>query len=147
MELAREGIRCSFNVWASGRPFWRVREFSRVRGARFHAAVFLDGPFLSPLSSLPLFPLISIADGADADAPAVSSVALLCSAWLLDLLHLATQRLCPSLPLPSLPSRAVRSHPSVFPLSVRPRPSVSGAPLSILSRCRSGDKNQALYSL
>lgn len=86
---------CFITVWASGRPFWRVREFDCVLGARFHAAVFLDGPFLS----LPLFPLISIADGRRRRA---SGLLRRSAAWLLDLLHLATQRLCPSLP-PSLP--------------------------------------------
>ena len=54
-------------------------------------------PLPSPLSLSPT------------NAPAaVSSVALLCSAWLLDLLHLATQRLCSS------------SHPSVFPRLAAP---------------------------
>ena len=103
------------NVWASGRPFWRVREFDCVLGARFHAAVFLDGPFLS----LPLFPLISIADGRRRRA---SGLLRRSAAWLLDLLHFGYAAALPF--PPSFPSSLhSQSHPSVF------RP--SGAPPSL----------------
>ena len=86
-----------------------MREFTSVLlGARFHAAVFLDGPLLA-LPAFPSLPSPLSLSPTNAPAPAaVSSVALLCSAWLLDLLHLATQRLCSS------------SHPSVFPRLAAP---------------------------
>ena len=95
-----------------------MREVSRVRSARFHAAVFLDGPFLSPSPLSLLAPSLPPYLYRRRTPTRPRSPPSLCSAWLLDLLHLATQRLCPS-PLPSRPSCAVRSHPSVFPL-VRP---------------------------
>ena len=87
-----------------------MREFTSVLlGARFHAAVFLDGPLLAlalPPFSLSLPPYLYRRPTRPPRSPP-----LLCSAWLLDLLHLATQRLCSS------------SHPSVFPrLSVWPPP-------------------------
>ena len=89
-----------------------MREFSCVLGARFHAAAFLDGPFLPlslslSLSLSPSFPLISTADDGRRRARGL----LRRSAWLLDLLHLATERLCPpcaSIPLSFPPCPAVR---------------------------------------
>ena len=86
-----------------------MREFTSVLlGARFHAAVFLDGPLLA----LPAFPsLPSPLSLSPTNAPAaVSSVALLCLATGFTAFGYAAALL-------------FLSHPSVFPrLSVWPPP-------------------------
>ena len=118
LSFLRKRIRRFFNGWASWRAFWRVREFTSVLlGARFHAAVFLDGPLslsLSLLSPSP-FPLISIADQR-ARRGRLRCSALLCLATGFTAFGYAAALLfLPSLCLPPSVRLAAPSLPPFFP--------------------------------
>ena len=104
--LMRGNTSCFIKDWASGRPFWRVREFDCVLGARFHAAVFLDGPFLSLLLSSPL----SLSP-TDAAVPALLPGYWIYCIWLRSGCALP---FLPALPVPSL------CLPSVWGASLSP---------------------------